>query len=206
MLTANRPPESPVEPIDLLLEQELREHREAFEATAAMLRGPFLEVLAAIETGVRRGGKLLVFGNGGSAADAQHLAAELVIRYQANRAPIAAIALTTDTSALTACANDFGFDRVFARQIEALSRPGDVVLGISTSGSSPNVLNGLKQARAMQLCTVGLTGGTGGPMAALCDALIVVPSSVTARIQEMHITIGHMLCKGLEQRLGLVPP
>jgi D-sedoheptulose 7-phosphate isomerase len=206
MLTADRPPESPVEPVELLLQQELREHREAFEATAAMLSTPFAEALTALETGLRRGGKLLVFGNGGSAADAQHLAAELVIRYQTDRAPIAAIALTTDTSALTACANDFGFERIFARQIEALARPPDVVLGISTSGSSPNVLNGLRQARAMQLCTIGLTGGTGGQMGALCDALIKVPSGVTARIQEMHITIGHMLCKALEQRLGLVSP
>jgi D-sedoheptulose 7-phosphate isomerase len=206
MLTANRPPESPVEPLDLLLQQELREHREAFEATAASLSRPFAAALAVLETALRRGGKLLIFGNGGSAADAQHLAAELVIRYQANRAPLAAIALSTDTSALTACANDFGFDRIFARQIEALGRPHDVVLGISTSGNSPNVLNGLKQARAMQLGTVGLTGASGGQMAVLCDALIAVPSSVTARIQEMHITVGHILCKALEQRLGLVTP
>jgi D-sedoheptulose 7-phosphate isomerase len=153
---------------------------------------------------VRRGGKLLLFGNGGSAADAQHIAAELIIRYKADRAAISAVALTTDTSALTACGNDLGFDALFERQIEGLGREGDVAVGISTSGNSANVLRGLRQARAMGLQTVGLTGGTGGQMRTLCDALIVVPTSVTARIQEMHITIGHVLCKALEQRLGLV--
>jgi D-sedoheptulose 7-phosphate isomerase len=187
-----------------LLQQELGEHRSAFEATAQMLTQPFIKTLEILERGVRRGGKLLLFGNGGSAADAQHIAAELIIRYQADRAAISAIALTTDTSALTACGNDLGFDALFERQIEGLGREGDVAVGISTSGNSANVLRGLSRARAMGLPTVGLTGGTGGQMRALCDALIVVPSSVTARIQEMHITIGHVLCKALEQRLGLV--
>src|ERR1700730_14660872 len=188
----------------VLLQQELDEHRSAFEATVQMLTQPFIETLAILEHGVRRGGKLLLFGNGGSAADAQHIAAELIIRYKADRAAISAIALTTDTSALTACGNDLGFDALFERQIEGLGREGDVAVGISTSGNSANVLRGLSQARAMGLPTVGLTGGTGGQMRTLCDALIVVPSSVTARIQEMHITIGHVLCKALEQRLGLV--
>jgi D-sedoheptulose 7-phosphate isomerase len=188
----------------VLLQQELGEHRSAFEAMAQMLTQPFIETLAILEHGVRRGGKLLLFGNGGSAADAQHIAAELIIRYKADRAAISAIALTTDTSALTACGNDLGFDALFERQIEGLGREGDVAVGISTSGNSANVLRGLSQARAMGLPTVGLTGGTGGQMHGLCDALIVVPSSVTARIQEMHITVGHVLCKALEQRLGLV--
>jgi D-sedoheptulose 7-phosphate isomerase len=188
----------------VLLQQELGEHRSAFEAMAQMLSQPFIETLAILEHGVRRGGKLLLFGNGGSAADAQHIAAELIIRYKADRAAISAIALTTDTSALTACGNDLGFDALFERQIEGLGREGDVAVGISTSGNSANVLRGLSQARAMGLPTVGLTGGTGGQMHGLCDALIVVPSSVTARIQEMHITVGHVLCKALEQRLGLV--
>jgi D-sedoheptulose 7-phosphate isomerase len=188
----------------VLLQRELGEHRSAFEATVQMLTQPFIETLAILEHGVRRGGKLLLFGNGGSAADAQHIAAELIIRYKADRAAISAIALTTDTSALTACGNDLGFDALFERQIEGLGREGDVAVGISTSGNSANVLRGLSQARAMGLATVGLTGGTGGQMRTLCDALIVVPSSVTARIQEMHITIGHILCKALEQRLGLV--
>jgi D-sedoheptulose 7-phosphate isomerase len=155
------------------------------------------------EQGLRQGGKLLLFGNGGSASDAQHIAAELVIRYAKTRAPIAALALTTDTSALTACGNDFGFEAIFERQLEAIGRRHDVAIGISTSGNSANVLRGLRQARAMGLATVGLIGGDGGPMLALCDAAIVVPSVVTARIQEMHIMIGHVLCNALEQRLGL---
>jgi len=190
--------------MEILLQQELSEHRSAFEATVRMLTGPFIETLDILERGIRVGGKVLLFGNGGSAADAQHIAAELIIRYKANRSAISAIALTTDSSALTACSNDFGFEAVFERQIEGLGRDGDVAVGISTSGNSANVLRGLRQARAMGLQTVGLTGGTGGQMQDVCDALIVVPSPVTARIQEMHITIGHVLCKALEQRLGLV--
>jgi D-sedoheptulose 7-phosphate isomerase len=189
---------------DAFLEAELQEHRVAFEATARMLRGPFLETLGILEAGLRRGGKLLLFGNGGSAADAQHIAAELMIRYQTHRPAIAAVALTTDSSALTACSNDFGFETVFERQIAGLGRAPDVAVAISTSGKSPNVLKGLRQARSMGLGTVGLSGGTGGEMRALCDALIVVPSAITARIQEMHIMIGHAWCKALEQQLGLV--
>ncbi|HMD73086.1 MAG TPA: D-sedoheptulose 7-phosphate isomerase [Steroidobacteraceae bacterium] len=187
-----------------LLQRELHEHRDTFEATARMLRDPFVATLSLLEGAVRAGGKILLFGNGGSAADAQHIAAEFVIRYTTNRAPIAAIALSTDTSALTACGNDWGFDAIFERQVEALGRPQDVALGISTSGNSPNVLRGLRKARAMGLKTMGLGGGNAGQLPPLCDALIVVPSTVTARIQEMHITIGHILCKSLEQRLGLV--
>ena len=169
-----------------------------------MLRSPFLETLEIVERGLRRGGKLLLFGNGGSAADAQHIAAELIIRYQKDRPAISAIALTTDSSALTACGNDLGFAAIFARQIAGLGRANDVAFGISCSGRSANVLQGLKQARTMGLHTVGMTGGQGGEMPGVCDALIVVPSAMTARIQEMHITIGHVLCKALEQRLGLV--
>ena len=187
-----------------LLLCELQEHRATFEATAGMLAAPFEKFLAIAEHRLRDGGKLLLFGNGGSAADAQHIAAELVIRYAKNRAPIPAIALTTDTSGLTACGNDLGFDAVFERQVEALGRPEDVVLAISTSGNSANVLRGLQMARNRRLATLGLTGGEGGQMVEWCDAVIVVPSRVTARIQEMHITIGHAFCKALERRLGLV--
>jgi D-sedoheptulose 7-phosphate isomerase len=186
-----------------VLRQELCEHREVFEATVAMIDAPFIRTLDLIDQALRQGGKLLIFGNGGSAADAQHLAAELIIRYKADRPALSAIALTTDTSALTACANDLGFDAVFERQIEGLARQHDVAMGISTSGNSANVLRGLRRARCLGLKTIGLTGGTGGQMRDECDALIVVPSAVTARIQEMHITIGHVLCKALEQRLGL---
>lgn len=186
------------------LRAQLAEHRQVFEATAAAIDRPFSAALDVIERSVRSEGKLLIFGNGGSAADAQHIAAELVIRYKNDRAAIAAIALTTDSSAITACANDLGFDAVFSRQVEALSRPGDVALGISTSGNSPNVIAGLLEARRRGVHTVGLTGGDGGRMPSLCDAIITVPSKVTGRIQEMHILIGHMLCQALEQRLGLV--
>ncbi|HXN10269.1 MAG TPA: D-sedoheptulose 7-phosphate isomerase [Steroidobacteraceae bacterium] len=186
-----------------LLREELAEHAQAFEALRAMIEGPFLAGLDLLEHSLRSGGKLLLFGNGGSAADAQHIAAELTIRYKTDRAPIAAIALTTDTSALTACGNDLGFDAIFARQVEALARPGDVVIGISTSGNSANVLAGLSAARARDARTIGLAGGTGGKMVSLCDVLVTVPSAVTARIQELHILIGHMWCKALEQRLGL---
>src|SRR5271157_3512114 len=165
MASENRNTELPLSDVQGLLQRELQEHREAFEATAGMLSGPFAASLRLLERGVRAGGKLLLFGNGGSAADAQHIAAELVIRYKADRAPIAAIALTTDSSALTACGNDFGFEAIFGRQIEAVGRASDVAVGISTSGNSPNVLKGLRQAKAMGLKTVGLTGAGGGQMA-----------------------------------------
>jgi D-sedoheptulose 7-phosphate isomerase len=186
------------------LRQELEEHRRAFEETERAIAASFAEVLQTLEDCVRRGGKLLLFGNGGSAADAQHIAAELVIRYKSDRPAIAAIALTTDTSALTACGNDMGFDALFARQVEALARREDVAIGISTSGRSPNVIAGLREARKRGARAIGLAGGDGGDMPSVCDAIIIVPSRVTARIQEMHILIGHMLCKALELRLGLV--
>jgi D-sedoheptulose 7-phosphate isomerase len=204
MLDTQRPSSIDEAQIDKLLEQEFEQHRSVVESTARTIRRDFGQALMLMEESLRQGGKLLFFGNGGSAADAQHIAAELVIRYKSNRKAIAAIALTTDTSTLTACGNDLGFDALFERQIEALGRRGDVAIGISTSGKSPNVLRGLKQARHDGLKTVGLTGGTGGEMAAVCDSMITVPSPVTARIQEMHITIGHMLCIALENRLGLV--
>jgi D-sedoheptulose 7-phosphate isomerase len=187
-----------------LWRHELGEHRQILEATTHSAQQSFCDLAAILEKSVRLGGKILLFGNGGSASDAQHIAAELVIRYKNDRQPIAALALTTDTSTLTACANDLGYDRIFERQIEAIGRKGDVAFAISTSGRSLNVLKGLRQAKIMGLQTVGLAGGIGGEMREACDSLIVVPSSTTSRIQEMHITIGHMLCKALEERLGLV--
>jgi len=183
---------------------EFAEHQDVARRTEAALADAFAALVGACVKSVRAGGKLLFFGNGGSAADAQHLAAELTIRYKADRPAIAAIALTTDTSALTAAGNDFGFDRVFARQIEALGRPGDVGIAISTSGTSPNVIAALRQARAMQLVTVAFGGRGGGKMAALADHVLVVPSDTVARIQEMHIALGQMLCGALEIELGLV--
>jgi D-sedoheptulose 7-phosphate isomerase len=183
---------------------ERDEHLIAAQQTFAALFDVFGQMLDVCEEAVRGGGKILFFGNGGSAADAQHLATELSIRYARDRAPIAAIALTTDTSALTAAGNDLGFERIFARQVEAVGRKGDVAIGISTSGNSANVLAGLRAARAAGIVTVGLSGRDGGAMHDVCDVLLIVPSQTTARIQEMHITLGQMLCGALEQRLGLV--
>jgi D-sedoheptulose 7-phosphate isomerase len=183
---------------------EFAEQRAIAQATEAALAQPFAALVAACVKAIRGGGKIMFFGNGGSAADAQHLAAELTIRYRQSRAAIAAIALTTDTSAITACGNDLGFTQIFARQIEALGRPGDVAVGISTSGKSANVIAALKQARTMGIVTVAFGGQGGGDMAGLADHLLAVPSTITARIQEMHITLGQMLCGALEIELGLV--
>ena len=145
------------------------------------------------------GHKILLFGNGGSAADAQHIAAELVGRYKIERKGLAAIALTTDSSVLTAIGNDYGYHRVFDRQIEALANKGDVVIGISTSGNSVNVVNALTLARVLECKTIGLSGRSGGDMNDFCDVNLVVPSEDTPRIQEMHIVIGHMLCHLIDQ-------
>jgi D-sedoheptulose 7-phosphate isomerase len=182
---------------------EFAEHREVTQRTEAALQPAFAGLVMACVTSIRAGGKLMFFGNGGSAADAQHLAAELTIRYKKSRAPIAAIALTTDTSALTAAGNDLSFERIFARQIEALGRPGDVAIGISTSGTSPNVTAGLKEAKAGGLVTAALGGRAGGDLAQAADHLLVVPSDSSARIQEMHIILGQMLCGAVEIELGL---
>ncbi len=152
---------------------------------------------------LRAGGKLMFCGNGGSAADSQHLAAELTGRFVKDRRPLAAIALSTDSSALTCIANDYSFDEVFARQLQGLGRAGDLLVGISTSGNSRNVIRAVEEARAMGMQVVGLLGRDGGALADLCDVAIVVPSQVTARIQEAHILIGHTLCGLIEQQLGL---
>jgi D-sedoheptulose 7-phosphate isomerase len=147
------------------------------------------------------GRTLLVFGNGGSSADAQHLCAELVGRFNRDRRPLPAIALTTDQAFLTAWSNDYSFEDVFARQVEAFGRPGDVALGISTSGNSPNVVNALRRARELGLRTMGLTGEGGGRMAGHCDVLMAVPLRETPRIQEVHLVTYHALCALLEERL-----
>ncbi len=185
-------------------DSEFDEHFAVATATRDAVRTEFAELLDVSINSIQSGGKILLFGNGGSAGDAQHIATELTVRYVKDRAPIAAIALTTDTSALTAIGNDMGFDALFARQIAALGRPGDLAIGISTSGRSPNVIEGLKTAKAMGLRTAGLSGRDGGDMVGLADPLLIVPSDTTARIQEMHITLGQMLCGALEQELGLV--
>lgn len=152
---------------------------------------------------LRAGNKILVCGNGGSAADAQHLASELTGRFIHDRKPLAAIALSTDSSALTCIGNDYGFDEVFSRQVQALARPGDCLVGISTSGRSPNVLRAADAAKAAGAQVIGLLGRDGGPLLAECDAAIVAPSDVTARIQEVHILVIHTLCGLIEQQLGL---
>jgi D-sedoheptulose 7-phosphate isomerase len=168
------------------------------------LRGLSVEierVAAELTRRLREGGKLLFLGNGGSAADSQHLAAELVGRFRAERAALPAIALTTDTSILTSVGNDYGFDTVFARQIEALCGAADAVVAISTSGASPNVLEGLKAAGKIGAYRVGLTGREGEKMAGACDACLAVPSTDTARIQEAHILIGHILCELIDRAM-----
>jgi D-sedoheptulose 7-phosphate isomerase len=151
---------------------------------------------------VRGGGKLLFFGNGGSAADAQHLAAEFVGRFRIERQALPAIALTTDSSILTAVGNDYGFDQIFARQVQALGRPGDVAIGISTSGNSPNVTSAITQAAKQELKTIGLVGKDGGSLAKCVDISVTVASTNVAMIQECHITIGHILCELVENELS----
>ncbi|UNM06835.1 MAG: D-sedoheptulose 7-phosphate isomerase [Holosporaceae bacterium] len=185
------------------LESELNEHQEVLDRTRDMIHAPFKALLDTVTNSLKKGGKILFFGNGGSAGDAQHLATELVVRYRDNRVPIPAIALTTDTSALTAIGNDLGFDHLFSRQIEALGNPGDIALGITTSGQSPNVIKGFEMAKKKGLLCAGLTGKDGGKLVGLCDPLIIIPSNTTARIQEMHIFVGQLLCDALEKNLGL---
>ena len=161
--------------------------------------GPVTEAAAAIIDAFRQDGRLLTFGNGGSAADAQHVAAELVERYLCERRSLPAMALTTDTSVLTSIANDDSFDRVFARQIEGLGRRGDVALGISTSGRSANVIEALKTARLLGLRTIALTGGDGGALGSMAEIHINVPSTSTPRVQEVHRTLLHVICELVER-------
>jgi D-sedoheptulose 7-phosphate isomerase len=165
--------------------------------------GKIIEMTDICVSALAQGGKLLVCGNGGSAADAQHLAAELLVRLRphVNRDGIAAINLSMDSSTMTACANDYGYDELFERMVLALGRKGDVLLGITTSGKSPNVVKALKTARARGLHTIGLLGCDGGPALAHCDAALVVPSTETGRIQESHITAGHALMELIEEGL-----
>ena len=160
-----------------------------------------LRISELIIESLKKGGKLIIFGNGGSASDAQHIAAELVGRFKKDRPALPAIALTTNTSIITAIANDFGYEVVFARQIEALAGKLDIALGISTSGKAKNVALGIKQAKKMGLKTIALTGGDGGEITKLADISLVVPSGVTARIQEAHILIGHIICELIEEAI-----
>ena len=177
-----------------IIKFEFEEHLKTSQATFESI-GHSVEVAAKLCIDcLKNGNKILLFGNGGSAADAQHIAAELVGRYKTERKGLAAIALTTDTSALTAIGNDYGYDLVFSRQVEALANTGDVAIGISTGGSSANVASALKLAKDLDCKTIGFSGRGGGEMNELCDINIVVPAQDTARIQEMHIVIGHTIC------------
>ena len=189
--------------MDAFYASEFDEHAAVLEKTRDAVSKPFAALVDAAIASVRGGGKLIFFGNGGSAGDAQHIATELTVRYVTDREPIAALALTTDTSALTAIGNDLGFDQLFARQLRAVGRPSDLAVGISTSGRSRNVILALEAAREMGLTAAALSGRDGGDLVGLADPLLIVPSQTTARIQEMHILLGQMLCGALERGLGM---
>jgi D-sedoheptulose 7-phosphate isomerase len=180
------------------IDRTFEEHGRVMAEAVLSLPEVIERVVAATIESLRRGGKVLVCGNGGSAADAQHLAAELVCRFRVDRPAVPAVALTTDTSALTAIANDYGFERVFARQVEAMARPGDVLVAISTSGDSPNVIEAAVQARASGCLVVALTGGDGGRLASEADHVITAPSTTVARIQEVHELVIHILAEAVE--------
>lgn len=180
---------------------QLQQHIQVIAEIERTLGDRIAEAVEMLIAAMAQGNKLLVMGNGGSAADAQHFAAEIIGRFKLERRALPAIALTTDTSILTALGNDYGFDRIFVRQVEGLAQPGDVVIGISTSGNSPNVFAALAQARTMGCKTIGLLGKDGGSIRAEADVALIVPSDDTPRIQEGHLTIIHIICDLLEKRL-----
>ncbi len=184
-----------------LIKQHMARHQQVMELVAQQLSPAIAEAARVTAEALANGNKVLVMGNGGSAADAQHLAAELVGRFLRERRALPAIALTTDTSILTAVGNDYGFDQVFSRQVEALAQPGDVVIGISTSGNSANVLAALVSARAAGCRTIGLLGRDGGSIAGQVDLSLVIPTQETPHIQEAHVTIIHVLCDLVEHEL-----
>ena len=190
--------------MNTLIQTSLAASKQAKDTFAAESSGRLTELAEMLTACFRSGGKLLIFGNGGSAADAQHMAAEFVNRFLINRAPLPAIALTTDTSVITAVGNDFSYDLIFVKQIQALGKPGDVALGITTSGTSPNVVKALAVAKELGLKTAALTGGLSvkpDGAAQHCDLLLNVPSSSTPRIQEAHLWIEHLLCELVEQAI-----
>lgn len=177
---------------------EFNAHKSVLEKTMESLVGDIEEAVNLVVQTLKSGNKVLFFGNGGSAADAQHWATELSGRYKKERKGLAGLALTTDSSALTAIGNDYGFEHIFSRQVEALANSGDLLIGISTSGNSENVINGFKKGRTLGCKSLGVSGRDGGKMSGECDLNIIVPSNDTARIQEMHIIIGHILCANAE--------
>lgn len=183
-----------------IITQRMADHAAVLEATKTLI--PKIEQVGSyITKTLQDGHKIMLCGNGGSAADAQHLAAEIVGRFQKEREAFPALALTVDTSVLTAVANDYGYDTVFSRQVQGLGQAGDVLIGISTSGNSKNIIAAIAEARKKNMIIVGFTGAGGGKMADLCDVCLAVPSNVTARIQEMHIMIGHILCEIAEEKM-----
>ena len=179
---------------------ELSEHEVVLRAMRKSLAKPFMELCDVAAKTLKNNNKIMFMGNGGSAADAQHLAAELVVRYKMEREPLAAIALTTDSSTLTASSNDFGYDRVFEIQLRALGKKGDLLIGITTSGESPNILRAVNTANKIGITAAALVGNDGGKLVGVANPLLIVPSAVTARIQEMHIVLGHIMCDILEQQ------
>jgi D-sedoheptulose 7-phosphate isomerase len=181
-----------------MVSEELHDHQNLIKKVIDTLTVDIQSACEMIVTTIQAGNKVLLAGNGGSAADAQHIAAELSGRFVKDRKALPGIALTTDTSAITSIANDYGYDFVFSRQLAALAQPGDLFIGISTSGNSQGILNAFMTAKETQCKTLGLSGRDGGKMNGLCDLNIVVPSQITARIQEMHILIGHILCKAID--------
>jgi D-sedoheptulose 7-phosphate isomerase len=188
-----------------LFQHNLRQHLELFNRLS-VVEDAVNQASLLITESLRAGGKLMICGNGGSAADSQHIAAEFTGRFIEDRRPLAALALSTDSSALTCIGNDYSFAEVFSRQVAGLGRAGDCLLGISTSGNSENVLRAVAAARALGIRTIGLLGRDGGKLAQACDHSIVVPADVTARIQEAHILIGHTICGAVEQMLGVATP
>jgi D-sedoheptulose 7-phosphate isomerase len=184
-----------------LINDSLQQHIEVFNSIVSEHQGAIRECSELIWNTVLSGGKILLCGNGGSAADAQHIAAEFVGRYESERKALPAIALTTDTSALTALANDYDFERIFARQVEALATSGDCLIAISTSGNSPNVISAVMVARSRGCRVIGMTGASGKKLASLCDAAILVPSTRTSRIQEGHIAVAHIICEIIDAKL-----
>ena len=184
-----------------MIQQEMLSHQEVIARSIDALQNHIYTACIIASEAIKNGNKILLCGNGGSAADAQHIAAELSGRYKTERRGLPGIALTTDTSVLTAVGNDYGYDRVFDRQVEALAREGDVLIGISTSGHSKNVVRALSLARNMGCKTIGFSGRDGGVMNEFCDVNLVVPSNDTPRIQEMHIMIGHIICQAIDDAL-----
>ena len=183
------------------IRNELSESAQVLQRVADQNIPTIEEAAKILVRALKNGNKILVFGNGGSAADAQHMVCELVGRFQCDRAPLPAVALTTNSSSLTAIGNDYGFDQIFSRQVQALAKPDDVCLAISTSGKAPNVLNAVRMAHSLGLQVIGLSGKGGGELATLCSPCICVPSDSTPRIQGAHITIIHALCEVIEQEL-----